>query len=213
MEAPHTAGNPPCADVILVITAISLVQRAKPSHSPFLRLRRLLECILKEQICTIGSNNFCAPDTHHISSRSNPQGAWALFYKYKKPNRRVPQFLQSPAVNSRNRILNAALHSSAFCHTLEVLRHSAPGSWGSWTLSPGRRKTLSQQRLSDLSHVTPCPHRGQAGLHSRGRPAGWGDRALTDPLSQNWPQATILRCPSSEDTVVPKSGENISPVV
>ena len=128
---------------------------------------------LKEQIFTIESNNFCAPDVHHISSHSNPQGAWALFYKYKKPNRRAPQLLQSPAVSSRNRILNAALHSSAFCHTLEVPRHSAPGSWVSWTLSPGKRKTLSQQRLSDLSHATPCPHRGQAGLHSRGRPAGW----------------------------------------
>ena len=56
------------------------------------------------------------------------------FISAKNPTR--GQLVQSPGLSSRNRILSAALRSSAFCRTLEVSRHPAPRDWVSRTLSP-----------------------------------------------------------------------------
>ena len=152
----------------------------------------------------------------------------------KNPTR--GQLVQSPGISSRNRIISAALHSSAFCRTLEVSRHSAPRGWVSWILSPGEEENPIPTAvswstgLSDLTRASTSTAPSQASPrvptvaregfllraedpHSQGRPARWRHRALATLLSQNWPQAIILRCSSSEDTALPKFGEKLSPAV
>ena len=156
------------------------------------------------------------------------------FISIKNPTR--GQLIQSPGVSSRNRILSAALHSSAFCHTLEILRHSAPRGWVSWTRSPGEEEnpiptgvpwSTGPPDLNGAStgtapsqaspHVPTVARQGfllrTEDPHSQGRPARWRHRALATSLSQNWPQAIILRCPSSEDTALPEFGEKLRSAV